>query len=141
MFRRDPDPEDHSLPPCARRMLCEGVSANQRVACFRLAVQLRKAGNPYDRTVAILRDWAQRNHPADGKGIIRDSEIRSQTRWAYRGGYKACGCEDPAVMPFCDSSCPLYARVHTRSGHRPFSLHGSHARFAALRAAANDVHG
>lgn len=36
------------LPPCARRMLAEGVHANQRVACFRLAVQLRKAGLPED---------------------------------------------------------------------------------------------
>ena len=102
---------DHALPPCAQRMLREGVRANQRVACFRLAVQLRKAGNPYDRTVGMLCTWAQRNRPADGKPIIRESEIRSQARWAYRGGYKGCGCEDPAVMPFCDPSCRLYQRV------------------------------
>ena len=102
---------DHTLPPCAQRMLREGVRANQRVACFRLAVQLHKAGNPYDKTVAQLCDWAHRNHPTDGKPIIRESEIRGQARWAYCGGYKGCGCEDPAVMPFCDPSCRLYQRV------------------------------
>ena len=85
-FRRD-----RGLPPCAQRMLREGVKASQRVSCFRLAVQLRKAGNPYDTAVATLCAWAQRNHPADGKPIIRESEIRNQTRWAYRGGYKGCG--------------------------------------------------
>ena len=102
---------NHGLPPCAQRMIREGVRANQRVACFRLAVQLHKAGNPYDRAVAILCDWAQRNQPTDAKPIIREGEIRSQARWAYRGGYKGCGCEDPAVMPFCDPSCRLYLRV------------------------------
>ena len=102
---------DRSLPPCAQRMLREGVRANQRVACFRLAVQLRKAGNPFDRAVAILCAWAERNRPADGKSIIRESEIRGQTRCAYRGGYKGCGCEDPAVMPFCEPSCPVHRRV------------------------------
>ena len=103
--------QNPDLPPCAQRMLQEGVRANQRVACFRLAVQFRKAGNPYEETVSSLCAWAQRNHPADGKPIIRESEIRSQARWAYRGGYKSCGCEDPAVMPFCDPSCRLYQRV------------------------------
>jgi hypothetical protein len=92
-------------------MLREGVRANQRVACFRLAVQLRKAGNPFDKTVAALCAWAQRNRPTDGRPIIRESEIRSQTRWAYRGGYKGCGCEDPAVMPFCDPACPIHHHV------------------------------
>ena len=32
------------LAPCARRMLQEGVRENQRVACFRLAIHLRKKG-------------------------------------------------------------------------------------------------
>jgi hypothetical protein len=115
--RRAPTPpastnaRNHDLPPCGQRMLREGVRANQRVACFRLAVQLRKAGNPFDKTVATLCAWAQRNRPADGKPIIRKSEIRSQTRWAYRGGYKGCGCEDPAVMPFCDPACPVSRRL------------------------------
>jgi len=70
-----------------------------------------QAGNPFDRTVALLSAWARRNHPANGKPIIRESEIRGQARWAYCGGYKGCGCEDPAVMPFCDPSCRLYQRV------------------------------
>jgi hypothetical protein len=96
------------LPPCARRMLAEGVTANQRVACFRLACQLRKVGLPHDLAVETLLAWSQRNRPADGKPIIRPQEVRSQTCSAYRARmYWSCGCEDPAVMPFCDASCPV----------------------------------
>lgn len=100
-----PTPGTRRLPPCAERMLREGVRANQRVACFRLAVQLRKAGFPYDGAIGRLSAWAQRNRPIGGKAIIRESEIRSQTRSAYRKAYCSCGCEDPAVSPFCDPSC------------------------------------
>ena len=98
----------YNLPPCVRRMLAEGVRAYQRVACFRIAVQMRKAGLPYHQAVAILLAWRPRNRPAQGKSIIRESEIRNQTRCAYKGrGYRACGCEDPAVQPFCDPGCSV----------------------------------
>jgi hypothetical protein len=102
--------EPHTLPPCAERMLREGVRANQRVACFRLAVQLKKAGVPFDGAVGRLSTWAQRNRPIGGKSIIRESEIRSQTRCAYNKGYRGCGCEDPAVSPFCEPSCGIRTR-------------------------------
>jgi hypothetical protein len=96
------------LPPCARRMLAEGVTANQRVACFRLAVHCRKVGLPFDLTVHLLSGWAQKNRPESGKGIITHEEIKGQVSGAYLKEYRGCGCEDPAVEPFCDSACPIY---------------------------------
>lgn len=96
------------LPPCAERILREGVSANQRIACFRLACQLRKAGVELERAVRILNEWAPRNRPGDGKGIIKPDEVQSQTRCAYQGRlYRSCGCEDPTIIPFCEPSCRI----------------------------------
>lgn len=95
------------LTPCARRMLAEGVTANQRVSCFRLAVQLKRVGIPCDVTVAALMTWAGKNRPTDGKQIITESEIREQATSAYNGSYRCCGCEDPAVKLFCDPTCPV----------------------------------
>ena len=95
------------LPPCARRMLAEGVSQFQRVACFRLAVHLKKAGLPQDAAVACLRIWAGRNRPAGDKAVITDPEIVRQTASAYASQYRGCGCEDPAIIPYCDPECPL----------------------------------
>lgn len=95
------------LPPCAQRMLNEGVSENQRVACFRLAVSLKKAGIPQDLTVATLLAWAEKNRPTAGKGILTQAEIIEQTRCAYAGSYRGCGCEEPAIAPYCDVACPL----------------------------------
>jgi hypothetical protein len=95
------------LPPCAQRMLVEGVTENQRVACFRLAVDLKKAGLPQDVAIACLNTWAIKNRPSEAKRIITDPEIRHQTASAYSKGYRACGCEDPAIQPFCVADCPL----------------------------------
>lgn len=97
------------LPPCARRMLAEGVTQYQRVACFRLAVSLRRIGLDYDASVAVLRDWSLRNRPPDGKRTITDTEIRAQTAHAYLKEYVGYGCEDPAVAPFCHPACPIHA--------------------------------
>jgi len=99
----------YGLPPCARRMLAEGVGALQRVACFRLAVQLKKSGLPRDIAVATLRAWAAKNHPTDKKRIISEAEIAAQTESAYTRSYWGCGCGDPAVKPYCDPSCWLRA--------------------------------
>lgn len=96
-----------ALPPCARRMLAEGVSQNQRVSCFRLAVHLKKAGVPQDVATGALLAWASKNQPADGKRVITPDEIKSQAHAAYRGTYRGCGCEDPAIRPFCDPNCPV----------------------------------
>ena len=101
------NPGTFGLPPCARRMLAEGVSGDQRVACFHLALQLRKAGLPQDIVVASLRAWAQKNRPNGNRRIITPEEIAGQTRSAYGKAYRGCGCEASAVMPFCDPLCPL----------------------------------
>jgi hypothetical protein len=102
----------YALYPCAQRMLKEGVSANQRTACFRLATQLRKAGLPFEYAVLVLGKWASKNRPDNGRGIITDGEILSQTQCAYRPrAYRACGCDDPAVSPFCEpAECPIGRR-------------------------------
>ena len=78
-----PNPETgnsrHGLPICAQKMLRNGVSQYQRISCFRLAVHLKRLGLPYDMAVAALKTWALKNRPTNGKGIIQDSEIVSQT--------------------------------------------------------------
>lgn len=99
------------LPPCARRILTEGVTAFQRVVCFRLAVHLKKAGVPRDLAVAMLNAWAQQNRPVEGRRIITEAEVADQVGWAYEGGYRSCGCEDPVVVPYCSPDCPLRRRA------------------------------
>jgi len=96
-----------SLPLCAQRMFQDGVSQYQRVSCFRLAVHLKKLGLPYDVAVAALKTWALKNRRINGKGVIRESEILSQTSSAYENSYMGYGCESPAVAPFCEPSCPV----------------------------------
>jgi len=100
-----------ALPPCARRMLEEGVCDNQRVACFRLAVQLRRIGLPADIAAAALQEWATKNRPQNDKRIITIDEIRDQTASAFMKEYRGCGCDDEAVRPFCDASCRIYHSV------------------------------
>jgi len=95
------------LPPCAKRMLEEGVKEYQRVACFRLAVAVHKAGVPLDAAMAALNVWALKNQPVNGKSIITRREIMDQAADAYRRPYRSCGCNHPAVRPYCDPACPL----------------------------------
>jgi len=99
------------LPICAQRMLAHGVRDNQRVSCFRLAVALKRTGLSVDMALAVLRTWACRNRPADGKRIITPLEIESQTHDAYNRKYRSFGCEDAAVLPFCDPQCRVRSRV------------------------------
>ena len=105
----DRDTSPFGLPPCVRRMLAEGVSSYQRVSCFRLAVQLKRNGMPYDLALITLNAWAQKNRPQDGKRIITDREIEYQTKCAFENSYRSFGCEDPAIAAHCDKDCPLYA--------------------------------
>lgn len=98
-----------ALPPCAQRMLEQGVTANQRVACFRLAIHLKRQGVPFDITVAALREWSKKNKPLAGKHVITDTEIKAQTTCAFAKTYAGCGCNDPAVQPFCDPVCRVRA--------------------------------
>lgn len=116
------------LMPCAIRMLEEGVIANQRVACFRLAVQLKRTGLPRDMTLVVLTAWARKNRPLDGRRVITDEEIVEQVDSAYRTDYAGFGCETEAVAPYCDPRCPLKARTTTmaasisnRSALRPLN--------------------
>ena len=97
----------YALPPCAQKILSNGVFRYQRVTCFRLAVHFRRLGLPYDVATAGLKSWALKNRPADGKLVIRDSEILSQASDAYNKSYAGYGCQTPAIMPFCDGSCPV----------------------------------
>lgn len=107
------------LLPCAIRMLREGVTANQRVACFRLAVQLRRTGLPRDMTVIILMAWAKKNRPLEGRRVITDEEIAQQVDSAYRTDYDSFGCETEAVAPYCDPRCPLRKRSATAAVSMP----------------------
>lgn len=99
------------LPPCARRMLAEGVTDNQRVACFRLAVHLKRQGVPFDIAVAALREWSKKNRPAGGKRIITAMEIKAQTASAFDKGYRGYACDDPAIIPFCEPNCPIATKT------------------------------
>ena len=96
-----------SLPPCARKILHEGVSQYQRVSCFRLAVHFKRLGLPFDVAVAALKLWALKNHPKRSKRIITEREIIEQTSYAFSKGYRGYGCGSVAVASFCDIECPL----------------------------------
>ena len=105
------------LLPCAQRMLAIGVTDHQRVSCFRLAVHLKNVGLPQDLAVSSLLAWAAKNRPANGKRIITPGEVARQTRDAYLGTYRSCGCDEAAVQPFCDPRCSI--RVRAASGPQP----------------------
>jgi len=96
-----------SLPPCARKMLNDGVSQFQRVGCFRLAVHFKRLGLPHDLAVAALKTWAMKNRPVNGKGVIRESEILSQTSYAYEHPYSGYGCNSAAIEPYCEPTCSV----------------------------------
>lgn len=99
------------LPPCIQRMLREGVTENQRVACFRLALHLKRVGLPYDLVAAVLREWAKKNHPSNGKQIITSIEVQAQTAHAFMKEYPGFGCADPSVEPYCDPNCSIRRRT------------------------------
>ncbi len=97
----------HGLPICIQKIFTGGVSQNQRNSCFWLAVHLKRLGFPFDMAVAALKTWALKNKPTDGKGIIREEEIVSQTSCAYKKTYAGYGCNEAALKPFCEPSCPV----------------------------------
>ena len=45
------------------------------------------------------------------RDVISETEIIEQTSCAYSKNYRGCGCEDPAVKPFCHPECSLKKRV------------------------------
>lgn len=98
---------NYSHPPCIQKMLDQGVTENQRLACFHIGVSHWRINIPFDETINILKVWAPKNRPRSGKRIITEKEILAQTRSAYSGRYRSIGCECPSVMPFCDPNCPI----------------------------------
>jgi hypothetical protein len=99
-----------ALPLCVQAMLQNGVTHNQRVCCFSLAVQLRRIGLPYDACVSVLKTWSLKNRPGEKKRIITDNEIMEQASSAYRNYYNACGCETPEMGQFCSPDCHIIKR-------------------------------
>jgi hypothetical protein len=97
----------YSLPPCAQKMLSDGVSRYQRVSCFRLAVHLKRLGLPFDLAVAALKAWALKNRPTHSDMIITEPEIVEQAKCAFYKDYRSFGCDSEAVQPFCQPDCPL----------------------------------
>jgi len=51
---------NYGLPICVKRILSEGVTYDQRIACFRLAVNLKRIGLPQDVTLGALMNWRQK---------------------------------------------------------------------------------
>ncbi len=97
----------YSLPVCIRRMLNEGVTFNQRVACFRIAVHLKRVGLPYDAVIAILTNWRFKNRPKRNKRIITNKEIEEQVSWAFKKDYTGYGCNERIIESHCDPKCPI----------------------------------
>ena len=105
-----------SLPPCAQKMLADGVTRFQRTSCFRLAAHLKRLGLPIDVAIAALRTWALKNRPADGKRVITEKEIIGQIKYVFSRNYRGYGCETEAVAPFCQPQCPVLNRKNTQKG-------------------------
>ena len=103
-----PKGSQYGLPICIRRILCEGVTFDQRIACFRIAVNLKRLGLPEELVIVILNYWRLKNKPLENKGIITTDEIKEQIRWAYSKDYKGCGCEEPIIKSFCNQTCRIY---------------------------------
>jgi len=101
---------DFGLPPCAQKMLLNGVERYQRVSCFRLAVHFKRLGMPYDMAVAALKVWSLKNRPAEGKRVITEQEIVDQAQYAFDRNYRGCGCESPAVSSHCQAGCPVKSK-------------------------------
>ncbi|MBL1214662.1 MAG: hypothetical protein D8M61_15075 [Ignavibacteriae bacterium] len=98
----------YGLPVCIQKILCEGVVFDQRVACFRIAVNLRLVGLPEEFAVVILNSWRLKNRPSENKRIITPDEIKEQIRWAYSKDYRGYGCHEPIIKSFCNKKCRLY---------------------------------
>ena len=104
------------LPPCAQKMVLNGVEQFQRVSCFRLAVHLKRLGLPYDMAIAALKVWALKNRPRNGNRVITELEILEQTQYAYERNYRGYGCESAAISTFCQPGCPVKANRQNKAG-------------------------
>jgi len=96
----------YGLRACAQHLLEHGITGRQRVTCFWLAVQLRKAGIPFPFAIEILKKWAQRNPLPNDKARITYDEVEEQTRYAYNHTeYMSCGCHETAFQNICGENC------------------------------------
>jgi hypothetical protein len=96
-----------TLLPCALHML-RGVSQLQKVRCFRLAIHLCSAGFDQIMSQEILKIWATRNTPINGKTIIKDSEIIAQCNDGFKENHTSYGCGTPETRPYCSKTCKLF---------------------------------
>lgn len=103
-----------SLPVCIRKILSQGVTFDQRVACFRIAVHLKRVGMPLDAVIATLMNWRIKNKPQNNKKIIKPKEIEEQVRGAFKKNYTGYGCNEPVISCFCDPECPVKLRMKNR---------------------------
>ncbi|MCF7807642.1 MAG: hypothetical protein K9N38_03855 [Candidatus Marinimicrobia bacterium] len=104
---KHPSPNGYPLPACIRKLLASGTRFNQRIAAFRLAVNLKRIGLPEDLVNTLLLDWRLKNQPNKDKRIITIREIDSQVRCAYQKPYTGIGCEEGVISQYCESSCQI----------------------------------
>ncbi|MCF8260885.1 MAG: hypothetical protein K9J12_08935 [Melioribacteraceae bacterium] len=97
----------YGLPPCMQKILENGVTQNQRIACFRLATALKKTGLSEEHSLKILIQWSHKNKPQNRQRIISTNEIIEQTEWGYKPKYNSYGCEDEVIKSFCSSECNI----------------------------------
>ena len=97
----------YGLPACIRTILQQGVTFDQRVATFRIAVHLKRIGLPNDLAVIILLNWKKKNQPVNGQRIITSKEVEEQVDWAYKKNYTGFGCQEKIIESFCDKKCPI----------------------------------
>ena len=99
--------QKYGLPACIKRILEKGITHDQRVACFRIAMHLKQIGIPFDIAVMILLEWSRKNAPVNGKRIITPEEVVSQTRYGYKEKYTGYGCNEDVIRNFCSPECPV----------------------------------
>jgi len=107
--------KSYSLAPCIRTLLEVGTKFDQRIATFRLAVNLKRVGIPQDLTEALLLEWRLKNKPTNAKQIITIAEVEAQVNWAFQKDYRGIGCEEPVISQFCQESCPIKLNNNKRS--------------------------
>jgi hypothetical protein len=104
----------YALPICIRKILEKGVTHNQRIACFRIAVHLKRVGLPHDSIISILNNWRQKNRPTANKIIITENEIKEQTAYALKKDYTGYGCKETIIAEYCDQQCPVRKGIKTQ---------------------------
>lgn len=105
--QKHPSQNGYPLPVCIRTLLTSGTRFNQRIAAFRLAVNLKRLGLPQDLVTSLLLEWRLKNQPNVDKRIITIQEVESQVDWAFQKPYTGIGCEEGVISQYCESSCQI----------------------------------